>query len=116
MLQINPDLADLVSDAAAGLAERRRELVHDAAGDMGEIVFGFLAEQGLFAGVENRIQKTFQKGGGRTLEGGRRRQTRAAGDRGKDVRVKAGDMMAAVLEATDDAADVVRPFRLAGFL
>ena len=96
-----------------GLAEGGGELVHDAAGDVGEIVLGFLAEQGFFAGLEAGVEQAFEEGGGGALERGGGGKTGAAGDGGKDEGVEAGNVVAAVLEAADDAAEVVRPFRLA---
>src|SRR5690606_8214120 len=60
---------------AIRFAECGGELVHDAAGDLGEVVFGFLAEQRLFLGIEHGVEQAFEKGGGGAFEGGGRRET-----------------------------------------
>lgn len=46
------------------------ELVHDPAGDTGEIVFGFLGQEGLFGGGENGVDEALEESGEGAFEGG----------------------------------------------
>ena len=51
-----------------GLAQDRRELVHNPAGDAGIVVLRFLAQQGFADGIEPLIRNRFQQRGGGDLE------------------------------------------------
>ena len=100
--------------SARFVAQHRRKLIHEAAGDAREIVFSLTAESGLVS--------TVQRGLGRALEHGGRGdlQRRAAGQStsewyvGGDQDVEIGASQAALLKSGDDAADVVRPRGLTG--
>ena len=56
-------------DEVVLLAEGGGELVHDAAGHVGEVMFGLLAEERLFLGVEGGVDETLGEGRGGELEG-----------------------------------------------
>jgi len=57
-------------DELAICAEGGGELVHDAAGDAGEIMLGFLGEEGFVSGGEDGVDEAFEEGGEGALERG----------------------------------------------
>ena len=97
-------------------AEGRGELVHDAAGDAGVVVFGFLSEEGLVSGGEDGIDKAFEKGGKAALEGSGGRETGTEGDRGNDEGIEPGDGVIEIQEALNDSTEVIGPLWCANFL
>ena len=96
-----------------GLAEGRGELIHDPAGHAGKHVLGLLAEQGLLAGGERRAGEPFEQRGRRAFKRSGRGEPRPHRHRRHDPGVEPWNGEAAILEATDHTADVIRPLRLA---
>ena len=100
-------------DELVFLAEGRSELVHDAAGDIGEVVFGFLAEERFFFDVEGDAKEAFDEGGGGALEGGRGGKPAAGGEVGNETGIEAGKRpVASVAKSFEDSAKVVGPFEV----
>lgn len=57
-------------DGVVLFGEDGSELVHDAAGNAGEFLFGLLAEQGFIFRVDGDAEDAFDEGGGGDLDGG----------------------------------------------
>jgi hypothetical protein len=91
------------------------ELVHDAAGDAGKGMFGFLAElDGLKCG-QVLLRELFEQPAGGDFEGGAAAEAAPDGKVGRDDGLEAGYLDAALLEAGEDAFDVIGPAGGAGF-
>ena len=88
-------------------------MVHDPARHAGEVVFGLLAEQGLFEWLEWRGDHGFEQGGGGDFQRGAAGEPAAVREGGFDDGVEAHHPLATRLEAGDNAAHVIGPPRLA---
>jgi hypothetical protein len=99
------------------LTEGGGELIHDATGDVDEIVFGLLAEEGLFLGVEDGVDQAFHDGCEGEFEGGGRGEPSADGKAGDDDGVEAGHRPAALqAEPFEHPPQIIHPFGISGLL
>lgn len=90
------------------------ELVHDATGDAGEGVFGFLAESDGVEFGELLAGELFEQPAGGDLEGGATAEASAEGEVGGDDGLEAREGDLSVHEAGEDTFDVVGPGGCAG--